>query len=108
MKNVKKVVMRILHTHTGIVLQNTLMKIPDREIAVALMALNEQERSLVFSHISQAKTRRVQQEIRYQFTLDIRPDRYEKIVGKFVSYFEPGKKQFKDKSFIRPMRRKRR
>lgn len=100
--------MQILRSHTGIALQNTLMRIPDREIAVSLMLLDEHERSMVFSHLSSAKTQRVQQEIRYQFSLDISPDRYEKIVRKFVSYFQPGKKQFKDTSYVRPKIHKRR
>ena len=100
--------MQALHSHTGITLQNTLMKIPDREVAVALLKLDEKERSLVFSHLSRAKTERVQQEIRYQQTLDIPHDRYEKIVHTFISYFQPGKKLYRYTSYIRPKIHKRR
>ncbi len=104
MMNVREEILKIVKYQSKVTLQNMLMKIPDREIAVSIMALEDREKELFFSLLSPAKVLRLKEELQYQEKLDIRHDRYLKIVNKFLSYFEPGKKQFKNQSYIRPKR----
>lgn len=95
-------VLNILKYENRIKLQNVLMKVPDREIAVTIMAMNEMEKELIFSLLGQAKVQRIKEELTYQKKLDIRKDRHLKIINKFLSYFEDGNRQFKNRSYIRP------
>jgi len=104
MMNVRMEILKVVKYHSKVTLHNMLMKIPDREIAVSIMALDDREKELFFSLLSPAKVLRIKEELQYQEKLDIRHDRYLKIVNKFLSYFEPGKKQFKNQSYIRPKR----
>ena len=105
MRNIREEILNILKYQNKITLQNILMKIPDREIAVSISVLKDFEKETIFSLLSPVKIRRIKDELKYQKKLDIRQDRYFKMVNKFLSYFAPGKKQFKDKSYIRPKRR---
>ncbi len=102
----KEKILALLKYEDRVKIVNVLMKIPDREIAVSLMTLDEREREVAFSLLSPVKVRRVKEELQYQEKLDISHDRYTKIVRKFLSYFEPGKKDYKNQSYIRPKRRR--
>jgi Mg/Co/Ni transporter MgtE len=104
-RSIREEIIKILTHQNRITLQNVLMKIPDREIAVSLSVLNIAEKEKVFALLSPEKRKRVEEEFKYQEKLDIRHDRYLKIINKFLSYFEPGKKQFRNHSYIRPKRR---
>lgn len=97
-------ILNILKYENRIKIQNILMKVPDREIAVTIMTMNEMEKELLFSLIGPAKVKRIKEELGYQKKLDIRKDRYLKILNKFLSYFEAGNTQFKNRSYIRPKR----
>ena len=80
------------------------MKIPDREIAISISVLDDMEKQMLLSLVSPEKVKRVKEELKYNKRLDIREDRYVKIVDKFISYFKPGKKEFRNESYIRPKR----
>ena len=104
--NIHRRIFSIFREGDRIKVENILMTIPDREIAVALLQLERREREEILSLISPAKAGRVREEIDYQETLYIPPDRYLKIIRKFVSYFEDGNKDYKHRSYIRPRRRR--
>ena len=102
--NVRESIFSIFRYWDRVKLGNTLMTIPDREIVVALLQLERREREAILSLLSPAKAGRVREEIGYQETLYISPDSYLKIVNKFLSYFEDGKSDHRDSSYIRPKR----
>jgi hypothetical protein len=102
--NFRERIFTILRVTDRVQMVNTLMTIPDREIAVSLLQLEVRERDAILSLLSPAKAERVREEIHYQGTLFISRDRQLRIVKKFLSYFEPGKSDFRDKSYIRPKR----
>ena len=104
--NFRRRVFSIFREGDRIKVENTLMTIPDREIAVALLQLERREREEILFLISPAKAGRVREEIEYQETLYIPRDRCLKIIRKFVSYFEEEKSDHKDRSYIRPRRRR--
>ncbi|KPJ87254.1 MAG: hypothetical protein AMS17_09055 [Spirochaetes bacterium DG_61] len=104
--NVRESIFSIFRFGDRVKIANTLMTIPDREIAVPLLQLEGRERELILSLLSPAKAERVREEIGYQETLYIPRDRYLIIVNKFLSYFEPGKSDHRDSSYIRPKRRR--
>ena len=104
MRNVRLEILRVFRMHNKVSLQNILMKIPDREIAVSISVLDDMEKQMFFSLVSQEKVKRIKEELNYQKQLDIRKDRYLKIADKFISYFTAGKKEFRNESYIRPKR----
>jgi hypothetical protein len=103
-KNLREKIFSLLRCTERVQVVNTLMTIPDREIAVPLLQLEGRERDAILSLLSPAKAGRVREEIRYQETLFISRERQLRIVNKFLSYFEPGKSDFRDRSYIRPKR----
>ncbi len=104
MRNIREEILRVFRVHSKVSLQNILMKIPDREIAVSISILDDIEKQMFFSLLSLEKVKRVKEELKYQKRLDIREDRYLKIACKFLSYFKPGKKEFRNESYVRPKR----
>ena len=56
--------------------QNRLMRIGDREIAMAVTHMSEADRTFVLTHIAPQKTARVRDELRLQARMAIRPRDY--------------------------------
>jgi hypothetical protein len=98
-------ILQIFRSENKVTLHNTLMKIPDREISVPLMLLSDREREMILSLVAPAKANRIREELKFQQRIEIRSDRFEKIVRKFIGYFGAGKKMFEDQSYLRPKRR---
>ena len=48
MMNVREEILKIVKYQSKVTLHNMLMKIPDREIAVSIMALGDREKELFF------------------------------------------------------------
>jgi len=68
--------LRILRLLTPIEAQNRIMATPDRVLALALTAMDKQERDLFLNHLSQEKRRRVDEERKLQSRLSIAPQHY--------------------------------
>lgn len=60
--------------------QNRLMAIPDRELALSMMYMEQADRELLFSKISREKCRRIEDELRLQGHLKIRSDQYRRAI----------------------------
>lgn len=97
-------ILSVLRYTSKVRLQNVLMKIPDREIAVSIMYLCPEERENIFALLSPAKVMRIKEELTYQRKLNIRYSRYLKFVDAFLSYFGSSSGASKRRSYIRPKR----
>jgi len=68
--------LRVLRLLTPIEAQNRIMATPDRVIALALTAMDRQEREEFLHYLSQEKRRRVDEERALQSRLSIAPAHY--------------------------------
>ena len=84
--------------------QNRLMGISDREIAVAMMYMEDRDRNHIFAVISPVKSRRIQEELRLHERLTIRYDDYVKAVQEVLGRLESGPQKSRFKSYLRPRR----
>jgi hypothetical protein len=104
--DVRQKILSVIRSGSAVSLANSLMRIPDREIALCLLPLRDGERARFFALLGPAKARRVKEEIDFQKTLHIPRKNYLKVVDKFLSYFGPGKKDYRDPSYVRPRKRR--
>ncbi len=83
---------------------NRLMASPDRDIALGMMYMNDDERNEILARLAPAKASRVVEEVRLQERLQIRQDHYETAVSNLLSRISgTGKPSFSG-SYIRPRR----
>ena len=87
--------------------QNSLMRAGDREIALAMMYMEDADRAFFFSLLPAAKVKRIQEELVLQQRLKITYDQYKKAVEQVTASL--GSKRGGDsiKSYIRPTHGKR-
>ena len=82
--------------------QNTLMRLSDRELSIAMTHMEESERDRVFIHLSPAKGGRVREEISLQRQLRITVAQYRQVVEAVLAQLRtPGVPA--TRSYIRPM-----
>ena len=84
--------------------QNKLMGVNDRDLAIALERMSEDERHVIFANISRSKRQRVEEEIERQSHVNVTYAQYilsaEAIVATLLSK-KPG---YSTKSYLRPRR----
>jgi hypothetical protein len=83
--------------------QNRLMRITDREIAVSLLYLVQEERAFVLSFLGGAKRRRVEEEIEYTDRMRIRYPQYRVMIESVISQLG-GSGGGPVRSYLRPIR----
>lgn len=83
--------------------QNRLMRITDREIAVALLYLVDEERNYVLSFLGGAKKRRVEEEIEYTDRMRIRYPQYRIMIESVIEQLG-GTGGGPVRSYLRPVR----
>jgi hypothetical protein len=86
------------------VLQNTLMRIPDKVCAVALSALPREKRLVIYSRIAGPKAARIEEEITLEARRRTSAFVRARIVRSFLSYFGRARK-VSGRIWIRPHRR---
>jgi len=87
-------------------LQNRLMRIPDREMALAMMYMEDTDRLYIFSKLSSAKARRIREEIGHNKGVHITYDQYKKTISHVIAGLSGRPKTEKMKSYLRPKRRR--
>jgi flagellar motor switch protein FliG len=89
-------------------LQNRLMGVTDRELAMALRGVSESERQTVLSHVSHAKRRRVQEEIALHERLAIADEQFAGATDRVIARLEgPKRSAAGARSYLRPIRQRR-
>jgi hypothetical protein len=68
-------------------LQNTLMRIPDKVCAVALATLPKEKRLVIYSRIAGPKAARIEEEIALESRRRTAPRTRARIIRSFLSYF---------------------
>ncbi len=91
-----------LRQHPRVRVQNTLMRIGDRPIALGMMYMEDNDRDFVFSHLPAPKVERIRDELALQKRLKITYDQYRKAVQSLLDALnsETGGDSFR--SYIRP------
>jgi hypothetical protein len=84
--------------------QNRLMGMTDRELAMAMMYMEDRDRSRIFSSLSPSKAGRVREEIRLHGRLNIRYNQYLLAVDQVCSALAKSRPNSPFKSYIRPRR----
>jgi flagellar motor switch protein FliG len=79
-----------MRTLPGTELQNRLMRLSDRDIALALLNLEESEREYVLSYLGNRKKERVREELSYIRVKRIRYDQYKRAMQRVLETFRRG------------------
>ena len=78
------------------------MRVSDREIALAMMYMEDRDRGYLFSLLSQKKVSRIREELTLHSRLRITYDQYNKAVSAIIEALESGGKSGQLKSYLRP------
>jgi len=95
--------LRYMRTLTGTEIQNRLMRLADRDIALSVLHLEEEEQSFVISFLGKTKRERVQQELSYIRRMRIQYDQYRSAMQRVLDTFRKGGGSSR-RSYIRPIR----
>lgn len=87
---------------------NALMRTSDREIAMAMMYMDNPDRNYLLSLLPRPKARRVGEELRLHQRLTIRYDQYAAAVDGMMASLDPGGRPSSFRSYLRPKRTRRR
>jgi hypothetical protein len=85
------------------VLQNVLMRIPDKVCAAALATITEDQRAPMYSIIAESKAARIREEIRLESRRRTSPAVRMKLIAGFFSFFESGPRP-RVRPYIKPIR----
>ena len=85
--------------------QNCLMRLTDRELAIAAMHLDEQETDYLFSFIPAGKKTRVAEEICYNRRLNVDDEQYNTITLNIIHRLTSNRPLPKTGSYIRRKKR---
>jgi hypothetical protein len=85
--------------------QNSLMRMADRPIALAMREMDDPDRDFVLAHLPAAKVERIEDEIRLQKRLRITTDQYAKGVHAMLEALDRESGGGSLKSYIRPKKR---
>ncbi len=84
--------------------QNKLMGVNDRDLAIAVERMSEDEQGIIFANISRSKRQRIEEEIERQSHVNVTHGQYilsaEAVVAALLSR-KPG---YSTKSYLRPRR----
>lgn len=94
----------LLQNMTHVNAQNKLMGFKDREIAVAMLVMNDDDKDFVFSFIAGAKTNRIQQEIRLLKKTRVSDATRTIILKRLIKALEGEDKNQERRSYFRPRR----
>jgi hypothetical protein len=83
-------------------LQNRLMRASDREIALAMMYMEDRDRNRIISHLGKRKGSRVQEELDYQSRLAVTYEQYRVAVSRILDLLRNEGNTESVRSYIRP------
>lgn len=96
--------MTLIRSLSRVQVQNGLMRLSDREIALAMRRMDPEDRTFALSYLPEAKASRVKDELRYQTRLKVTDEQYRKVIGIVIEALSGGRRAEPSKSFIRPRR----
>ncbi|WP_319477887.1 FliG C-terminal domain-containing protein [Marispirochaeta aestuarii] len=97
---------RLLMTLPRIEIQNRLLKVRDRELALAMQNLEESERSRVYAAVSPEKIRRLREELSMLGRLRVHREDYLTALSRVISVLEGRPYTEVLRSYIRPRGRR--
>lgn len=83
-------------------IQNRLLKVQDRELALAMRDLEDSERSRIYEAVSPAKIRRLREELSVMRRLKVRREDYLAAVSRIIGVLEGRPYTEVLRSYIRP------
>ena len=95
---------RLLRALPPVAVQNRLMRVSDREIALSMMYMQDADRSLVFSRLAARKVARLREELTLHARLRITYEQYRRAVESVVEALQGEKRGEGLRSYIRPTR----
>jgi hypothetical protein len=84
---------------------NKLMKAQDRDIALSMMYMDEKNKEILFSFLSDSKIKRIKSEIKLHKRLKIKYSQYRKAVNTISKALEAQSDSQKKKSYLRPLKK---
>jgi hypothetical protein len=85
-------------------LQNRLLQIPDRELALAMLYLGDSDKNRILSSMGNSKGNRVGQELSYCIHLRITRKQQEQALLRVVDSLQVNRRHESVKSYLRPVR----
>jgi len=87
-----------------VAVQNSLMRVGDRQIALSMMFMEDADREFIFSVLPIAKVKRIREELKLQRRLKITYDQYKKSVAIVYQGVMRDRGNDTTRSYIRPAR----
>jgi len=92
----------IIKRSYGTDLGNKLMRLPDRELALSMMYMQEGERDIIYNLLSAEKVKRIHCELLLHKRLQIRYMQYRLAIDHVTQILASEKKAYPLKSYLRP------
>ena len=102
------ILVRKLGSLSKVVVQNRLMRVSDREIALSMMYMEDADRGRIFSILAPKKVVRIREELALISRLRVTYEQYSKAISSVTSVVEGEARETGLKSHIRPMPKGRR
>jgi flagellar motor switch protein FliG len=103
MESLDRQMLRYLRTLSDTEIQNRLMRLSDRDIALSVLNLEQEERDFVLSFLGRRKRQRVEEEYGYIKIKRIRYDQYRGAMQRVLETFRKGGGS-DHRGYIRPIR----
>jgi hypothetical protein len=103
-RELQKIILTLVDELPAVHVQNRLMSCTDRDIALALSGLTDDEIDRVLHHVSQSKARRVVEEIRLKHHRHLDRKNLDLITLRIVHSLRSERSVTGDRGFLRPRR----
>ena len=103
MESLDRQLLRYMRSLTATEIQNRLMRLSDRDIALSVLNIEEEERNFVISFLGKKKRERVTQELSYIRGMRIQYDQYRSAMQRVLDTFRKGGGSSR-RGYIRPIR----
>ena len=97
---------KILNINSSIEIQNKLMSVPNREIALSMMYMKDVERNNLLTRLSETKAKRVVDELKFINRVNVKYDLYCVSINRVIKMLQNEKNDGVFKSYSRPKRSK--
>ena len=86
--------------------QNRLLRVADRELAIAMLYMEERERQELFAFLSPAKAKRVKEEYGFAERRAVRYDQYRVVIEGVITQLSRSGAGAPMRSYLRPRRKR--
>ena len=97
---------KLLNVNSRIDIQNKLMSVPNREIALSMMYMKDVERNNLLTRLSETKAKRVVDEFKFINRVNVKYDLYCVSINRVIKMLQNEKNDGVFKSYLRPKRSK--